>query len=79
MQIYDFSQTRKRIKIELVIRPVLCRDVAHVNDGLGVVGVDVEDGSVDHTSHVSAIPRRSREPGVSGEPDLNGRMSWLVH
>ena len=56
--------------------PVLRRDVAHVDDGLGVVGVDVEDGSVDHASHVSAVPRRPREPGVSGETDLvdNGRM-----
>ena len=49
---------------------VLRGDPAHVHDGLGVVGVDVEDGRVDDAAHVRAVRRRPRVARVGREPDL---------
>ena len=53
--------------------PPLCGHLAHVDDGLGVVGVDVEDGSVDDSSHVCRIRRRASHTRVCGETDLETR------
>lgn len=51
-------------------RPPLCSDVAHVHHGLGVVGIDMEDGGVNHPGHVSGIWRRASHTWVSGEANL---------
>lgn len=45
-------------------------DAAHVNDGLRVVGVDVEDGRIDDTRHIRAVGRRAREARRRREADL---------
>ena len=45
-------------------------DPADVEDGLGVVGVDVEDGGVHHTPDIGTIRRGTRVARISGEPDL---------
>lgn len=50
--------------------PPLGGHLADVDDGLGVVSIDVEDGSVDNTSHVGRIRRRASHAGVRGEADL---------
>lgn len=44
--------------------------VAHVGDGLGVVGVDVENGGVDDPRDVRAVRRRARVARIGGEADL---------
>lgn len=53
--------------------PPLGRHFAHVHHGLGVVGVDVEDGSVDDAGHVRGVRRGASHPGIRGEADLRGR------
>ena len=44
---------------------VLCGDVGDVEDGLGVVGVHVEDGRVRHAGHVRAVRRGAGVPEES--------------
>ena len=51
-------------------RPPLRGDVGHQHHGLGVVGVDVEDGGVDDPTNVGAVGGGARVPRVCGEPDL---------
>ena len=41
-----------------------------MHDGLGIVGVDVEDGRVDDARHVGAVGRGARVARVGGEADL---------
>lgn len=53
--------------------PPLSSHLTDVDDGLGVVGVDVEDGSVDDSSHVSWIRRRASHTRICGETDLETR------
>ena len=49
---------------------VLEGEPRHVDHGLGVVGVHVEGGSVDHLGHVGAVGRAARVLGQRGEADL---------
>ena len=42
--------------------PVLGGDAAHVNDSFGIISVDMENGGVDHATHVSAVRRGSGVP-----------------
>lgn len=51
----------------------LSRHLADVDDGFGVVGVHVEDGSVDDTSHVCGVRRGAGHARVGGEADLQTR------
>ena len=44
--------------------------VADVHDGFGIIGVDVEDGSVDDAGHVRAVRRRARVTRIGRETDL---------
>lgn len=48
----------------------LSRHLAHVHDGLRIVGVDMENGGVDDTSDIGTVGRGSRETGIGGEADL---------
>uniref|UniRef100_A0A146YLN3 Uncharacterized protein n=1 Tax=Fundulus heteroclitus TaxID=8078 RepID=A0A146YLN3_FUNHE len=50
--------------------PPLRRHLADVDDGFGVVGVDVEDRRVDDARHVRRVRRGTRHAGVGGEADL---------
>ena len=50
--------------------PPIGRHLADVHHGLGVVGVDVEDGGVDHARHVGGVGGGARHAGVRGEADL---------
>lgn len=50
--------------------PPLGRHLAHVDDSLGVVSVDVEDGGVDHSGHVGGVGGGAGHTGVGGEADL---------
>lgn len=52
--------------------PPLSRHLAHVHHRLRVVGVDVEDGSVDDAGDVGGVGGGARHPGVGGETDLRG-------
>lgn len=45
-------------------------DVGHQHHGLGIVGVDVEDGSVDDSTDVGTVGGGSGVSGVSGEANL---------
>ncbi len=49
---------------------VLDGDARAVDDGLGVIAVDVEDRRVDHLGDVRAVGRRAREARRGREPDL---------
>lgn len=55
-------------------RPPLSSNFTHVHHSLGVVGIDVEDGSINHPGHVSGIGRRSSHTWVSGETNLNEKI-----
>jgi len=50
--------------------PPLGCHLAHVDHGLGVVGVHMKDGRVDHAGHVGGVRRGARHAGVRGEADL---------
>lgn len=49
---------------------VLRGDCGHHHAGLGVIGVDVEDGGVDNTGHVRAVRRGAGVAGIGRESDL---------
>ena len=51
--------------------PPLGCHLAHVGHGLWVICVDVEDGGIDHSGHVSAVGGGPRHAGVSGEANLS--------
>ena len=50
--------------------PEVERQLADVNDGLGILAVDVEDRHLDHLGDVGAIPGRSALAGGRREADL---------
>ena len=53
------------------LHPVVEREARDEDDGLGIVGIHVEDRRLDHLRNVAAIERRSRVRGFAGrEPDL---------
>ena len=56
--------------IALVLAAPLGCDLTHVHNSFWVVCIHVEDWSVDDTSDVCAVRRRSREARVSGETNL---------
>lgn len=62
----------------------LCSDIAHVHDGLGIIGIHVEDGSVDDASHVRAIWRRTgrtrirRESNLIVDNDVDGSVGRVI-
>ncbi len=45
-------------------------ELTHEVNGLNVVGIDVEDRSVDGLGDVGAVGRRAGESGIGGEADL---------
>lgn len=60
--------------------------LADIDDGLWVVGVDVEDGGVDDPGDIGGIGGGARHAGVCGEADLQkqdaykrtgGGKTWL--
>lgn len=53
------------------VPPFSCH-LTHVHHRLRVIGVDVEDGSVDDSGDVCGVGRGARHPGVGGETDLCG-------
>lgn len=50
----------------------LCSYVAHVHDCLGVVCVNVEDGCIHHSRHISGVRRGARHTWIGGEANLTG-------
>lgn len=50
--------------------PPLRRHPAHVHDGLGVVGVHVEDGRIDDPGHVGGVGGGAGHSRVCCEADL---------
>lgn len=54
--------------------PPVGRHATHVHHSFWVVPVDMKDGGVDHSSDVCGVGRRTRHPGICGEPDLRGRQ-----
>lgn len=52
--------------------PPLSGHAAHVHDGLGVVGVDMEDGSIDDPRHVRGVGGGAGHPGVRRKANLRG-------
>ena len=50
--------------------PELGGDLGDVDDGLGVIAVDVEDRRLDHLRDVRAVGRGARVARVGGEADL---------
>lgn len=51
------------------VPPFRCH-LTHIHHGLWVISIDVEDGSIDDSSHICGVRRGARHPGVSGEADL---------
>ena len=51
-------------------RPPFGRHLAHVDHGLRIVGIDVEDGGVDDACHVRAVRRGAGESRVGGKSNL---------
>ena len=56
--------------ITLVLRTPVGSQLADEVNGLGVVGVDVEDGGVNGLRNVRAVRSGTGKPGVGGETDL---------
>lgn len=56
--------------VALVSRSPLGGQLAHMNDGLGIVGVDVKNWRVEHLGDVRAVRGGSRVDGIGGESDL---------
>lgn len=54
--------------------PPLCSQPTNVHDGLGVVGIHVEDGRVDNPGHVGGVGRGAGHSRVCGEANLTGDM-----
>lgn len=57
-------------------------DVAHVHDGLRVIRVNVEDGSVHHARYIGGVRRGAGHAGIGGEANLNqerGERGKKVH
>lgn len=50
--------------------PPLSSNIAHIHHGVRVVGIDVEDGGINHPGHVSRVGRRASHTWVSGEANL---------
>ena len=50
--------------------PPLGREVGDQHHRLGIVGVDVEDGSVDDSADIGAVGRGAGVARIRGEPDL---------
>lgn len=50
--------------------PPLCSNLTHIHDGLGVVSIDVEDGRVDTSSHISGVGGGAGHSRVRGEASL---------
>lgn len=48
----------------------LSSHLAHMHHGLWIVSVDVENRSIDDTSHIRTVGRGPRETGIGGETDL---------
>lgn len=53
------------------VPPLSCH-LTHIHHRLRVIGVDVEDGSIDDSGDIGGVGRRARHPGVRGEADLWG-------
>lgn len=51
------------------VPPLGCH-LAHIHHRLRVIGVDVEDGSVDDSGDIGGVGGGARHPGVRGETDL---------
>jgi hypothetical protein len=58
---------------------VLGCEVAHLDDGLRIVGVDVEDGRVHDAADVGAVRRGPAVAGIRGEADLGAVPRSLDH
>ena len=58
--------------------PVLSREVADLDDGLWIVRVDVEYGSVDNATDVRAVRRRSTVTRIGGEANLQDESCIVI-
>lgn len=54
--------------------PPLSRHTAHVDHGLWIICIHVEDGCVDHPCHVSGVRGGASHSGVCGKANLQGQM-----
>lgn len=57
--------------------PPLRSNLTHVHDGLGVVSIDMEDGRVDNSSHISGVGGGAGNSRVCGEANLRSNLTAL--
>lgn len=58
--------------------PPFCSNLAHVHNGLGVVGIDMENGRIDDSGHISGVGGGAGHSGVRSEADLREQPSQAV-
>lgn len=68
MCLHSIYQVNHHIFVESV--SPFYSNLAHIHHSLWVISVDMEDGCVDHTSHIRWVGRGPCHSGICGESNL---------